>query len=246
MILKRTLIIGLAATVLSGCAATQVAISKRNLDVQTKLSDTVFLDPVGTEKRTVFVQIRNTSDKPELSVHEEVAAALQAKGYQVMQDPDSAHYILQANILQVGKTAPTAMEAAIHQGYGVSAAGGALLGAGIGYAGGSRGRGIAAAGLVGALAEGIAGAAVKDVYFSMITDLQVKERISGNGKARVDSNHTLRQGNSGASQVTYSEDSSYKTYQTRIGSTANKVNLEFEEAAPELKRGLINSIAGIF
>lgn len=246
MLLKRTILIGIAATVLSGCAATQVAISKRNLDVQTKMSDTVFLDPVGTDKKTIFLQIRNTSDKPDLSVNDEVAAALVAKGYRVEENPDEAHYILQANILQVGKTAPTAMEAAINQGYGVSAAGGALLGAGIGYAGGSSGRGIAAAGLVGALAEGIAGAAVKDVYFSMITDLQIKERISGNGKARVDSQHNLRQGNSGSSQVTYAEDSSYKAYQTRIGSTANKVNLEFEEALPELKRGLVNSIAGLF
>ncbi|TLS68729.1 hypothetical protein FEF65_03265 [Mariprofundus erugo] len=48
---------------LSGCAATQTAISKRNLDVQTKMSSTVFLDPVAPEKMTIFVQVRNTSDK---------------------------------------------------------------------------------------------------------------------------------------------------------------------------------------
>lgn len=244
--LKRIAIVATAAFVLSGCAATQVAISKRELDVQTKMSDTVFLDPVGADKRTIFLQIRNTSDKPDLSVNEEIAAALQAKGYTLMQDPDAAHYILQANILQVGKSAPTATEAAINQGYGVSAAGGLMLGAGAAYAGGSSGRGIAAAGLIGALAEGIAGAAVKDVYFSMITDLQLKERIRGAGKAQVNSNHKLRQGNSGASQVTYAEESDYKIYQTRIGSTANKVNLAFEEALPELKKGLVNSISGLF
>ncbi len=58
--------VALAAILLSGCAATHVAISKRDLDVQTKMSDTVFLDPVGADRKTVFVQIRNTSDKPEL------------------------------------------------------------------------------------------------------------------------------------------------------------------------------------
>ena len=153
---KRIAIVATAAFVLSGCAATQVAISKRDLDVQTKMSDTVFLDPVGADKRTIFLQIRNTSDKPDLSVNEEIAAALQAKGYTLMQDPDAAHYILQANILQVGKSAPTATEAAISQGYGISAAGGLVLGAGAGYAGGASGRGIAAAGLIGALAPMIA------------------------------------------------------------------------------------------
>ena len=148
--------------------------------------------------------------------------------------------------LQVGKSAPTALEAAIDQGYGVAAAGGLVLASGAAYVGGASGRGIAAAGLVGALAEGIAGAAVKDVYFSMITDLQLKERIRGAGKAQVSTRHRLRQGNSGGSQVSYDEESAYKTYQTRIGSSANKVNLAFEEALPELKKGLINSISGLF
>ncbi|MER2553745.1 MAG: complement resistance protein TraT [Thauera sp.] len=244
--LKRITLVTIAALTLSGCAATHVAISKRDLDVQTKMSDTVFLDPVGADKRTIFLQIRNTSDKPDLSVHEQIAAALQAKGYTLLQDPDAAHYILQANILQVGKSAPTALEAAIDQGYGVAAAGGLVLASGAAYVGGASGRGIAAAGLVGALAEGIAGAAVKDVYFSMITDLQLKERIRGAGKAQVSTRHRLRQGNSGGSQVSYDEESAYKTYQTRIGSSANKVNLAFEEALPELKKGLINSISGLF
>lgn len=241
---KRMIVVALAATLLSGCAATQVAISKRDLDVQTKMSDTVFLDPVGADKKTIFVQIRNTSDKPDLSVHDEIVAALGAKGYQVLQDPDAAHYILQANILQVGKASPSAIEATMQQGYGVSAAGGLVLGSGVAYATGASGRGIAAAGLLGAVAETIAGAAVKDVYFSMITDLQLKERMRG--KATVNSRHNLRQGNSGGTQVSYDEESEYKSYQTRIGSTANKVNLDFEEALPELKKGLVTSISGLF
>ena len=78
---------------------------------------------------------------------DEIAAALQTKGYTLLQDPEAAHYVLQANILQVGKSAPTAIEAAIDQGYGVAASGGLVLGAGAAYAGGASGRGIAAAGL---------------------------------------------------------------------------------------------------
>ena len=85
---KRMIVVALAATLLSGCAATQVAISKRDLDVQTKMSETVFLDPVGADKKTILGQSRNTSDKPDLSVNDEIAAALQAKGYTLMQDPD--------------------------------------------------------------------------------------------------------------------------------------------------------------
>ncbi|MCC5698300.1 complement resistance protein TraT, partial [Klebsiella pneumoniae] len=55
--------LALGALMLSGCSATHTAISKRNLQVQTKMSDTIFLDPVADDKRTVFIQVRNTSDQ---------------------------------------------------------------------------------------------------------------------------------------------------------------------------------------
>ena len=53
---------------LSGCAATSTAVAKRNLDVQTKMSDTIFLDPVTPDERTVYVDVRNTSDQPGLDI----------------------------------------------------------------------------------------------------------------------------------------------------------------------------------
>ncbi len=59
--------LAIGTLMLSGCSATHTAISKRNLQVQTKMSDTIFLDPVADDKRTVFVQVRNTSDQQGLS-----------------------------------------------------------------------------------------------------------------------------------------------------------------------------------
>ncbi|MEX3853809.1 complement resistance protein TraT [Paraburkholderia sp. BR10923] len=102
---------------LTDCAATHVAISKHDLDVQTKMSDTIFLDPVADSKKTVFVQIRNTSDKPHFDIAADVKAAVSGKGYRIVGDPDHAQYILQANILQVGKVAPSAAQEAFG-GYG--------------------------------------------------------------------------------------------------------------------------------
>ena len=40
--------------------------------------------------------------------------------------------------------------------------------------------------------------------------------------------------------------SDWKTYQTRIVSVANKMNLEFDEAVPALRQGLSQSLAGLF
>jgi len=63
---------------------------------------------------------------------------------------------------------------------------------------------------------------------------------------REDTHHTLQQGTTGTSTITASEITDWKRYQTRIVSTANKVNLEFAEAQPELVAGIVRSISGIF
>ena len=47
--------------VLSGCGAMGTAIKKRNLDVKTQMSETIWLEP--SNNHTVFLQIKNTSDK---------------------------------------------------------------------------------------------------------------------------------------------------------------------------------------
>ncbi|WP_429362617.1 complement resistance protein TraT [Paraburkholderia sp. MM5496-R1] len=79
-----------------------------------------------------------------------------------------------------------------------------------------------------------------------ITDVQIKERQHSGVASHENSTHNLHQGNSGGTTVTYSEDTNYRTYQTRILSVANKVNLEFAEAAPPLCSGLVRVIAGSF
>jgi len=231
---------------LSGCAATQVAIAKRDLDVQTKMSATVFLEPAPAAERTVFVQIRNTSDKT-LDLEADVARGIAARGYTVVQDPAAARYMLQANILHVGKTDPTAAQAALRDGYGTgygTGVTGAVVGAGSMYALGGDHRGALGAAIVGGIVETVASAAIKDVYYSVVTDVQIRERARG--AVKTVSQHDVKQGTSGSTQVTYAEDSEWKTYQTRVVSTANKMNLEFVEAEPALRAGISRALAGLF
>ena len=98
---RKWMVVVLLANLVMGCAATQLAISKRNLDVQTKLSDTIFLSPTSDKNKTVFVQVRNTTDKTDFDLAGPVRQSLQAKGYQVLTEPDNAWFILQANILSI-------------------------------------------------------------------------------------------------------------------------------------------------
>jgi len=233
-----------AVCLLSGCAATNTMISKRHLDVQTKMSATIFLDPVSPEKRVVLVQVRNTSDKPDFDVEAAIRGAVVSKGYRLTENPDEANYLLQANVLQVGKADPSAADKAYAGGYG-GAAEGFVVGA---LAADTLGGGYQtnmAVGLVGGILGTIANAAVKDVMFSIITDIQISERAREGVVVHETNRASLKQGTSGGKTVTSNEETEWKRYQTRIMSTANKANLKFTEASPLLVQGLVRSISGI-
>lgn len=239
----KSLIALLSAAVLltttTGCVSTaQKVIKKSDLETQTQMSSTIFLDPVGGDKRTVFVQIRNTTDK-QVAIADKISQALASKGYKVMNDPDAAHYWIQGNILKVEKSDLDEARSMLSRGYE-----GVAMGAVIGsqFGGGS---GSGAAAITGALVGGIADALWEDILYMMVTDLQISERVKSGVVVTENNKQTLVQGTSGAKTQTSTEESDRKKYQTRIVSTANKVNLKFEEALPELEQGLVRSITGI-
>lgn len=226
---------------LSSCSATQVALEHKDLDTQTKMSDTIFLDPVGSSQKTVHVSVHNTSDK-RVSIERALKSSLQQHGYRVVSNPNKAHYLLQANILKVGKMSRSASQSVIGGGYGS-----ALVGTGAGVAVGALSNNAdmaLAGGLVGGALSLAADSLVKDVNFAMITDLQISERTRGPIKQQSHSQLS----NGSATKVTqyYSESTHFKRYRTRVVSNADQVNLTFAKARPALEHGLVKTISGIF
>ncbi len=234
--------LGSLTLLMAGCAAVQTSIAHANLDVQSKMTNTVFLDAVGPDKRGIFVQVRNSSDRPEIDITPDVMQDLASKGYTVVADPDQANYELQVNVLQVGKASPSAAEQAYVGGYGSiwnSANAGTYLGATLGGYNATVAGGLVA----GALAT-VADAAVKNVTFSIVTDLQISERSAV--PVTEQTMQSLVQGRAGRRNLTAQEVSNWKRYQTRIVSTANQVNLDFADAIPPLRAGMARSISGMF
>ncbi len=243
------LVLGLLLWTISGCKAIHTSIAKKDLDVQTKMSDTIFLDPVGPDKKIIYIEIRNTSDKDNFDIETPVKEAIAKKGYKITNDPEEAYYRLQANVLSVTKASPTAAEAALGGGYGGALAGGAA-GAGVGLATGHGATGAVAGGLlgslVGGLTETIADAFVKDVTFMAVTDVQLVEKAPKGVIVRSDSQQNLAQGLAGTQRQTYSEVGKLKKYRTRVVSTANKANLEYLEAEDLLTKGLTRALSNLF
>uniref|UniRef100_UPI004047E71E complement resistance protein TraT n=1 Tax=Rheinheimera sp. TaxID=1869214 RepID=UPI004047E71E len=242
----KTLLLGaviISSLSLAGCGAVHTAVAKRNLDVQTKMSSSIFLDPVEPQQRTVFVDIRNTSDKPELDLKPQVIQSLQARGYQVIDSPSRANYWLQANVLQVGRSNARATNGALAAGPGI--AGGAVTGYALHRAtGGSSGGAAIGAAVGGAVVGTVVDAMVEDVYYSVITDIQIMERFDGT--VREQSEHQLVQGDSGSTTSSYQRNTDMRKYQTRVVSFANQANLKWPEAEPQLTQGMVRALAGLF
>lgn len=231
--------------VLTSCAAIGTGLGKRNLEVQTLASSSVFLEPVAPQERTVFVQVRNTSDRTGFDLEREIKHAIRARGYRLVEDPDDARYMLQANVLQVGVTSPTAAEKNLGGGFGSAVVGGAL-GAAAGRVASSETSTIIAGALIGATTETLSGALFEDVTYSITTDVQISERAPAGVIVTETMDQQIVQGSAGSRILASTETHDWKRYQTRVISTANRVNLDFEDAEPALVEGLTRSIAGIF
>jgi hypothetical protein len=232
---------------LFGCAAIQTSVAKRNLDVQTKTSTAVFVDPVKKELRTVYVEVRSgvmEFDRRAFkkSIMEEFAN--NDNGYRVVDDPDAAQYHLSVYVLTMEKASPTAAEAALRKGY--VGGSGVVAGAAAGGLATETGQGVVGGALLGGLAETVANAYVQDVTYMLIADIQIKEKAAPGVVVRKDTQISAKVSDAGSSTQRVSEVSTRKEYRTRIVTTANKANLEIEEAQPLMFQKTAYAMSGFF
>jgi hypothetical protein len=243
---QKYIVIAVLATGMSGlvgCNTTSKMIKHGKLEVQTKMSETIFLDPIEDNKKTVLLQIRNTSDKSGLDIESKIRLAIENKGYTIVNSPKRANIMIQANILQVGKSTLENPFEALSGGYG-SGLEGFATGAALAGATGGSGRSMLGIGLLAGIGNTVLDAAVEVVNFTMTTDLQISEKADGEYVSE-SSDANLKQGTSGYKKSTWKKKTNWKKYQTRIMSVGKKTNLKFEEAEPKLTEGLVKSISGL-
>lgn len=242
-----TLAITIAAASLSGCAATYTLINKKDLDVQTKTSTAVFVEPVARPQRTIYLDVKSgVTEFDRRSFKQAVTTQFAANndgGYRLVDDPDQAQFAMTAFVLNLEKASPAAAEQALGRGY----MGGAVLaGAGaVGLATDSW-RGAAAGGLAGGAAELVTGALVKDVTYMLVCDVQIKERAAKGVVVRKDTQLNAKVADASTSRQTVSEVSDKKEYRTRIVTTANKANLKLEDAQGLMIQKTASAIVGFF
>jgi hypothetical protein len=67
--------LGTLGSLVAGCTATIAALKHKDLDVQTRISASIFLDPTVVAKKTVWLEIQSTADEPmELAARREATS----------------------------------------------------------------------------------------------------------------------------------------------------------------------------
>ncbi len=263
-----------ASLLLNGCTALHTSVKKGKLDVQTRMSQTIYLDPVDPELRTIYLDIRQTAAEYQLPLADDIQQFMLNRGYLLVDSPLAAQYWLQVNVRTILKERP---DKVLKQQYGMTAEEvHALLHPGMAppqeetplqqrqrhdrntavyvdtaIGADIDGKDIARALVVLAVfagAEYIGNQMVQDKYYTMLTDVQVAERIAPNSEQKVQefAEHRLLQGNSGAIEQLWQRDTDMRKYQVKVVSFANKANLSWSDAEQPLHQGLLRSLAGIF
>ncbi|WP_297812218.1 complement resistance protein TraT [uncultured Helicobacter sp.] len=246
----------LCALALSGCVTT-------TLQTKATMSQSIFIDPVSKSKQTIFVALRNTSGQ-EINLESKILQKLQSKGYIVVDDPDKANFILQANVLYCDVKQE-------NNAVGAGVLGGAV-GAGVGGYNHHSATGTVVGGLAGAAAGALLGKLTEDTIFQMQVDINVRQRIEGgtinytgtdSGQASVRDGQragfmnsfggnvasTSGGGKLNANQAQYSGQTytgNYSEKSTKLFAEATKLNLTLQEAIPVLEDKISTQISGIF
>lgn len=249
---------------ISGCAGnggpsfTQVGmkdgkmtqVTKEDVNLKTKMSASIFLEPVAPEKQVVFIKVRNTSDKDFDMLKSYLENNIKSHGWNITNNPSKANFMIQANILVADRIQEKGQ-------LGGAALGMAAAGAGVGaYNHVGSARDTAAGALIGGLiGAAIESAEVKPVSYAMVTDVEIRQRPL-EGEKVIQNDATNHQqgiglnnpnGNNGnySSQTSTNNNVKWKKYRTKITSSAKGAGLQFKQVKKMFEKELAKSITNM-
>ena len=238
---SKILILVLSTFNLLGCSAAKTAMTKQDLVVESHVSHSVVLEPLSPENRVVYIRVKDLSGnemrKP-MTTH--LKKTLSDEGIHITNDPKQANLMLNAFVISAKKTNKEEINSFLNSGY-KGGAEGLLTAAAIGGVFGSRGSDLGVVALGGAAVGFLADTLVSDDYYTFVVDIELRERpLDGdnitNNKAsksiKASSSQNTLSATVSNSNVERGENYKWITYETRIISTANQMNLDIESAKP--------------
>lgn len=224
----------------AGCAANVV-------DTDLLVSNTFFLPP--TVANTVFIQNRNASDNQQVTLSD-LERRLTGKGYTVVKDHQTVHYLVFTNIVYCNQTKPDLpVEVIVSGGYG-SGIGSSIM-SGLNNLAGMAGS-VAAMHPAGAAASAMARGALgsmggmfggmgsgpsveykqaEGLVYACVADVQITDRSKAGSEPP---------------PATPGAPPPPGIYQTRVGASVYQRKVDVDEATPMVQQRLSAAVAGYF
>ena len=191
-----------------------------NAEVETLLSQSIFLRPTLPGERSLYLRITSTADKPvDLEgLHKELSERFRAKGFRISA-PDNANFMVQVNVLSISKTSKSLTKEAVSNGFGAAVA---IANAAVGPAGQ----------VVGAATESATSIFFRDTYFNMVTDVMINERTPRISILKPESQEETN--------------ISWKAHPTRALSSVKDINANQDECVDILEESMLRVLNGLF
>lgn len=219
---RSTVLVLAGGMLLGGCATIRTHLRYGSLTSQAEMRESVFLEPRSDLPPTVYLTETCTADS-QVSVRPSLDRELATAGYVLVDDPDSATYVIQINHVRLAET-----ELSGDQTLGDAISGAFAAGVGAGVAAdvlGASGDVAAGVGLTVGAVGFIMDAKTKHIAHLLTTDVLVTETV-----ARPD---TLADADASEGQPSVGA-ATLRQHTTQIVSGASKVNLRYGESLPVL------------
>jgi len=158
------------ALALVGCSATANVVDYSDMKTDVRMDRTVFLQPLNKFPKKVFVEIKHTTNRPDLigGFQPVLVGMIQSRGYEIVMNPNQADYLIQSNIRYIGEY----NDAVVRDGMFTGAAVGALSGLAIAHSA----AGVAGGALVGGAIGLAADVATRTKTCIILIDVRLTER----------------------------------------------------------------------
>lgn len=248
------------AMMTTGCSQTVSAIQNRELTVQAKMSETIFLNPeILEKKKKVYIRFTNTSDAQEIDISQPLRQLIAGKGMTIVDKASQADYFVTVNLLYMGlEREDLTADGMLAGGFGGVLAGSAIAS--------NNNQGVG--GLIGGLGGMAAGAAIGSMFkideYVGAMDVQIKEPAPKGFKATVTESNNDGTNSSktkgsilSSGSTTHTNTAKNRTvvtevedtradHRTRIVATAKQTNMNKSEAMKIVANRLATQVSGMF
>jgi len=230
--------------IFAGCAGLEVALENQNVGVVSNLDEVPFFDSYPGQK--VYVSIKNFSDYKDLDLLTSlVAERYQKRGFVIVNSLQKAAWVVEAKIVNIKKEDLSARQI---KGTSSQEAGmtGSIYGGFVAGANAGSWRSAVAGALIGGILSGAANLTVnswvKLGYLTIVTDIQVKQRVHGKVVKKV-----VGETKTGGVKETVSQEgnTTWIKYRFQALTRAKKVNLKWEDCKDAMIKEISRIVASL-